>query len=76
MKAVKSAERPKALDTLVNITNVAIDFRFANKTPKLADMARVVSVASRLIRFSNIDERIETENAALLAIAKSRQLIA
>jgi hypothetical protein len=34
-----------------------------------------VNVASRLLRFSNIDERIEVENAAVLALAKKRQLV-
>jgi hypothetical protein len=31
--------------------------------------------ASRLLRFSNLDERIETENQAVLALARKRQLV-
>jgi hypothetical protein len=39
------------------------------------DMARTASTASRLLRFSNLDERIETENLAVLALARKRQLV-
>jgi hypothetical protein len=68
------AERPKAVDVLVGITEQAIAFRFAEKTPTLSDMVRIVSTASRLLRYANQDERIEVENAAMLALAKKRQL--
>ena len=74
-KAPVTTERPPALDVLVNVSKAAIDFRYADRNPTLADMARVVSTASRLLRFSNFDERIEVENAALLQIAEARQLV-
>lgn len=74
-KATATTERPRALDVLTSVSQAAIDFRFGDKSPKLSDMARIVSVASRLFRFSNLDERIETENAALLQIAKERKLV-
>ena len=71
MKQPKAAaDQPKALDVLVDITNLAIGHRFVDRAPKLVDLARAVSLASRLLRFSNIDERIETENAAVLSLAK------
>jgi hypothetical protein len=70
-----AAERPKAVDTVVTITETAIAHRYADRSPTLAEMARVVSTASRLLRFSNLDERIETENAAVLLLAKKRQLV-
>ena len=70
-----TAERPKALDVLVGVTELALTYRYPERTPTLSDMARTVSTASRLLRFSNLDERIETENLAVLALAKKRELI-
>lgn len=67
--------RPKAVDVLTGIVDIVLTFRFAERTPTLSDMARIVSTASRLLRFSNLDERIETENAAVLALARKRQLV-
>jgi hypothetical protein len=68
-------ERPKSVDALVDIVERAIAFRYADRDPTLSDMVRVVSTASRLLRYSNLDERIEVENAAVLALAKKRQLV-
>ena len=48
---------------------------FADRTATLSDMARIVSTASRLLRFSNLDEKIETENQAVLTLARKRQLV-
>ena len=53
------AERPKALDVLVGVTELALTYRYPERAPTryperaptLADMARVVSTASRLLRF-------------------------
>ena len=72
---VQSTERPKAADALVGITEQAITFRYPERTPSLSDVVRVVSTASRLLRYENQDERIEVENAAVLALAKKRQLV-
>ena len=69
------AERPRALDVLTGITDIVLEFRFVGRTATLSDMARVVSTASRLLKFSNLDERIETENQAVLMLARKRQLI-
>ena len=74
-KAPQTTERPRALDTLVSVTEIALAYRYQDRTPTLSDMARVVSTASRLLRFSNLDERIETENQAVLALARKRQLV-
>jgi hypothetical protein len=72
----KTSDAPKALDTLVAISDLAVTHRFVDRTPKLVDVvARAVALASRLLRFENIDERIETENAAVLALAKRRSLL-
>jgi hypothetical protein len=35
----------------------------------------VVGTASRLLRYDNIDERIEVENATVLALVKKRGLV-
>ena len=74
-KATTTSERPRALDTLVNVTEIALAYRYADRMPTLSDMARTVATASRLLRFSNLDERIETENAAVMALARKRQLV-
>jgi hypothetical protein len=74
-KSTATADRPKGLDVLVNITETALAFRFTERTPTLSDVARVVNTASRLLRFSNLDERIEVENAAVIALAKKRALV-
>jgi hypothetical protein len=76
MKQPKPANgQTKTLDVLVEISDLAVGHRFQTKTPKLVDVARAVALASRLLRFENIDERIETENAAVLALAKKRSLL-
>jgi hypothetical protein len=76
MKQAKPANgQTKTLDVLVEISDLAVGHRFVTKTPKLVDVARAVSLASRLLRFDNMDERIETENAAVLALAKRRSLL-
>ena len=66
---------PKALDVLVGVTEIALAYRCPEKTPTISDMARTVSTASRLLRFKDLDERIETENLAVLALARKRQLV-
>jgi hypothetical protein len=68
-------ERPKALDTLVSVTEIALAYRYPDRTPTISDMARVVSTASRLLRFKDLDERIELENQVVLALARKRQLV-
>ena len=74
-KPTTTDERPKALDVLVGVTEIALSYRYPEKTPTISDMARTVSTASRLLKFSNLDERIETENLAVLALARKRQLV-
>jgi hypothetical protein len=60
---------------VVGVTEIALAYRYPERTPTLSDMARTVSTASRLLKFSNLDERIETENLAVLALAWKRQLV-
>jgi len=75
MAKVSTEQQPKAVDILVEITERAIAFRFAERAPSLSDVVRVVGTASRLLRYYNVDECIEIENAAVLALAKKRQLV-
>ena len=37
------AERPKAVDALMDITERAVAFRYPNRSPSLSDVVRVVS---------------------------------
>jgi hypothetical protein len=60
---------------LVNIIDVALPYCYPDRNPSLSDIARLASVASRVLLFSDLDERIETENRAVMAIAKRRQLV-
>ena len=52
-------EQPKAVDALVDITERAIAFRYPDRAPSLSDVVRVVSSASRLLRYADSDERVE-----------------
>ena len=73
--AKASGTEPKAVDALVDIAERAIAFRFADRAASLNDLVRVVSTASRLLRYEDLDHRIEVENAAVLQLAKKRQLV-
>jgi len=75
VKPPATIERPKSVDRLIGIVEQAIAFRFTDRPPRLSDVARIVNTASRLLKFSDLDERIEVENAAVLALAKKRQLV-
>lgn len=69
-------ERPRALDTLIAITEQAIAFRYTDgRAPSLVDIGRVVIAASRTLRIADLDERISLENAAVMSVAKKRELI-
>jgi hypothetical protein len=68
------AERPRALDTLVSIVDLAIEFRFS-KRPSLSDVARLVGASSRVLHIRDLDERISVENACVMEIAKKRSLV-
>jgi hypothetical protein len=71
----KPTEQPKALATLISIVDLAITFRFPEKTPSLSDVARVVGASSRVLHIRDLDERISVENAAVMEIAKKRSLV-
>jgi hypothetical protein len=70
-----STERPKALDTLVGIVDLAISHRFVEHAPTVSDIARVTSMASRCLRIRDLDERIEVENQTTIAVAKRLNVI-
>ena len=75
MPKVPATEKPKALDVLTNIAEAAIEFRYADRKVTLVDIGRAVIAASRVIHIKDLDERLETENRAVMAIAKRRQLV-
>jgi hypothetical protein len=70
-----ATERPRTVDVLTQIAELAVSHRFQDRTPRLADVARLTSLASRVLRYDNIDEKISTENAVTLAIARKMALI-
>jgi hypothetical protein len=72
---VKTEAQPSALDVLINITDQALAFRFGDKTPSLGAIVRMVSTASRTLHIRNLDERIETENSATLALARKHGVV-
>jgi hypothetical protein len=43
--------------------------------PRLTTVARVTNRASGLLRYDNVDERLETENAATIVVAKKHGLM-
>ena len=71
----KPTTEPKALDTLVAIVDLAIEFRFGEKAPTLADLVRMVGASSRALNIRDRDERASIENAAVMEIARKKQLV-
>jgi hypothetical protein len=67
--------RPRAVDVLVNVAELALSYKYPDRVATISEMSRTVSIASRLLRFSNLEEKIEVENQVVLALAKKRQLI-
>ena len=74
-KTTATTDRPKALDTLIGIVDLATTFRFVDRTPTLSDLARLTATASRCLRYDDVDERISVENACVMSVAKRRNLI-
>jgi hypothetical protein len=75
MAKAPTTERPKTLDTLVALVDLAIPHRFHDRNPSLSSIARLTNAASRVLRFQDVDERIDTENKATLLIARKLQLV-
>jgi hypothetical protein len=69
------AARPKSIDVLASITEQALNYRFTDRTPTFADIARMVNTASRLLRFDSVDAKIEIENATTILLAKKLALV-
>jgi hypothetical protein len=64
-----------ALNVLTSITEEALAFRFGDKTVRLTDIGKVVITASRVLNIRDADERVSVENAAVVALAKKRNLL-
>ena len=73
--ATTTEQRPRGIDVLVGVVEIVLAYRYPEKTPTISDMARTVSIASRLLRFSTLDEKFEIENQAVLLLARKRELI-
>jgi hypothetical protein len=72
-KTTKSDNQPKALETMISIAALALEHR--GGPPRLADIVRTVGQASRCLRIKDLDERLSTENAATMEIAKKLSVI-
>jgi hypothetical protein len=75
MAKAPTTEKPKALDTLTAIVDLVLAQRYPERMPTLVDIARVVSLANRSLRFDSREERLTCENAATLAVAKRLNMI-
>jgi hypothetical protein len=73
-KTAEANSKPAATDTLVNIAAQVLAFRGEEKSA-LATIARLMNRASGLLRLADLDERLEVENAATVAIAKKHNLL-
>jgi hypothetical protein len=60
---------------LATIAETVLKFRGEGEKPTLAAVARVTNRASGLLRIKDLDERLETENAATIQIAKKHGLM-
>jgi hypothetical protein len=70
----KTNGQPKAVDVLIEVVETVLKYRRIDK-PKLAVIAACANRASLLLRISDLDERIEVENATTVAMAKRHGLI-
>jgi hypothetical protein len=73
--STQAEARPRAIDVLVNVAELALSYKYPDRVATISEMSRTVSIASRLLRYSNLDEKIELENQVIMVLAKRRQLI-
>jgi hypothetical protein len=71
----KVTTQVKPIDTLLGIADLIVGFRFAEQTPTLSDIARVVAASSRAMHIRDLDERISVENSVVMTLAKRRNMI-
>jgi hypothetical protein len=60
---------------LTTIVDQAVAYRYPDRSPSVSEVARLASTASRLLRFSNLDERIEYENRCVLEFTKRKAMV-
>ena len=63
-----------ALETMISIAALALEHR--GGSPRLSDIVRTVGAASRCLRIKDLDERLSTENAAVLELGRKLGTIA
>jgi hypothetical protein len=67
---VASAPQLSAADVLVQLVEIIMRWRAASERVTLSSIARAANRASGLLRLRDLDERLEVENAATIALAK------
>jgi hypothetical protein len=72
-EAPTNGQPTKAIETLASITETVLQFRGDKVT--ISNIARVVNRASHLLRIGALDERLEVENGATIALAKKHSLM-
>jgi hypothetical protein len=72
--AAQTNGQPKAIETLANVTEMVLQYR--GEKPTIAAIARIVNRGSHLLRIGALDERLEIENGATIALAKKYSLMA
>jgi hypothetical protein len=69
-----ASSAPKATDTLIAVAEAVLAYR-AEKRVTLALLSRLMNRASGMLRFDDLDQRLEVENAATIAMAKKLGLV-
>ena len=81
MKSTKPTEQQPTTtkkfgaETLVGIAKIVLDYRGTTK-PNLAEIVRIIGRASSLLKIADEGERSETENKAVVLLAKELGLVA
>jgi hypothetical protein len=73
-KQSTATNKPNAVETIMSLAETAMQFH-KDERPTLASVARTCGRASRLLRISDLDERMSCENQATIALAKKLNLV-
>ena len=72
-QSLPNSREPLILWSLWSIRQSRFDS--LNECPRWQIIARVVSASSRVLHIRDLDERISVENAAVMVLAKKRNLV-
>ncbi len=70
-----AAERPTVSDTLTQITDLILNYRYPTRTPSLADVVRTVTAASHTLRYANREEKQSIANSVTMSVARAKGLV-